>query len=283
MNDINIFNSTDFGHFLLNSRFVDTGKEKFYVHWARKFFELRSRWPDMHWHEQLPLYIKKLQSERYEDWQIRQAEQAVRMYFCNFLKTAETDKSRAITSDKPSNKNEILRLFSEALRLRHYARRTEKTYLGWADRYIRYCRDMSSSTSIDSFKNPGCVKDFLTYLAVKRKISATTQNQAFNSLLMFFRLVLNSDLGDLKNAVRAQTKRKLPTVFSLEEIQALFPILGGTTGLMLKLIYGGGLRVCPGFSSVQAVSGSKFLAMSYSNLCSLPKTEEDGAAWTDLW
>ncbi len=60
---------------------------------------------------------------------------------------------------------------------------------------------------------------------------------------MFFRFVFNEDLGDLKNAVRAKTGRRLPVVFSVEETGKLLKNTEGTTGLMLKLIYGGGLRV----------------------------------------
>lgn len=244
MHNIGTFHSADFGKFLLDSSFVVAGKEKFFVHWVRKFFEMRTRWPDMLWHEHLPLYLKELLSSGYEDWQIRQADQSVRMYFCNFAKTSESEcRPRTLSNDKKAGKNDILRMFSEALRLRNYARRTESTYIGWAERYIRYCKDESSSREVDSFKNPERVKDFLTYLAVKKQISASTQNQAFNSLIMFFRLVLNTELGDLKNTVRARTKRKLPTVFAIEEIEALFSFLSGTIGLMLKLIYGGGLRV----------------------------------------
>jgi integrase len=60
---------------------------------------------------------------------------------------------------------------------------------------------------------------------------------------MFFRLVFNRDLGDLKNAVRARTGKRLPVVFSPEEVRQILSLVDGTTGLMLKIIYGGGLRI----------------------------------------
>ena len=84
------------------------------------------------------------------------------------------------------------------------------------------------------------VRDFLAYLAIQRKVSASTQNQAFNSLLTFFRLVFNTDLDDLKHAVRAKASKRLPVVFSVEEIRQIFRHTEGTSGLILKMIYGGG-------------------------------------------
>ena len=77
----------------------------------------------------------------------------------------------------------------------------------------------------------------------KKNVSASTQNLAFNSILMFFRLVFNQDLGDLKNTVRARTGQKLPVVLSVDETKKLLESVKGTTGLMLKIISGGGLRV----------------------------------------
>jgi integrase len=87
------------------------------------------------------------------------------------------------------------------------------------------------------------VRDFLAHLAIKRNVSASTQNLAFNSLLIYYQFVFNEDLGDLKHAVRARTGKKLPVIFSKAETCMLLEQVTGTTGLMLKIIYGGRLRV----------------------------------------
>ena len=81
---------------------------------------------------------------------------------------------------------------------------------------------------------------------MQRKVSASTQNQAFISLLTFFRLVFNTELDDLKHAVRARTGKRLPVVFSVEEVREILRHTEGTSGLILKMIYGGGLRVNEG-------------------------------------
>jgi site-specific recombinase XerD len=97
----------------------------------------------------------------------------------------------------------------------------------------------------DGTCSPGLVRDYLAHLAVERNISASTQNLAFNSLLQFYRLVFNKDLGDLRGAVRAKAGQRLPVVFSIEETGRLLRNTEDTIGLMLKIIYGGGLRVKP--------------------------------------
>ncbi|MGB3209471.1 MAG: phage integrase N-terminal SAM-like domain-containing protein [Desulforhopalus sp.] len=245
MKDINDFNSADFGRFLLESNLVGSGKEKFMVYWVRKFFEFRVTLPKMFWPEQLPLYLNYLNASGvFKDWQIRQADQAVRLYFSNFLMlNSSPDKERESFAACISTERAALQNFHEGLRLRNYAVRTEKTYAGWVRRYFDYCKTRTSPADDNSICTPDLVRDFLAYLVVKRNVSASTQNLAFNSLLIFFRFVFNTDIGDLKNAVRAKTGQKLPVVFSVEETGKILQNTKGMTGLMLKLIYGGGLRV----------------------------------------
>src|SRR3989339_1647932 len=86
MNGIVTFRSTDFGMFLLETKLVRAGKEKFMVHWVRRFFDFGLNHRNLAWSEQLPLFLKELnESGSYQDWQVRQADQAVRLYFSNFL------------------------------------------------------------------------------------------------------------------------------------------------------------------------------------------------------
>ncbi len=245
MNDIDEFRSADFGKFLLESRLVPAGKEKFMLHWARKYFEFRMTHLELKWSDLLPLYLKDLdETGNYEDWQIRQADQAVRLYFSNFLRSGLPSSSISTSSPKSLlSQEDVLRKFQEALRLRNYSYRTEKTYNYWVVQYYRYCTSRDISVTDSSPCSSDHVRDFLADLAIAKKVSASTQNQAFNSLLMFFRLVFDQDLGDLKHAVRARTGKKLPVVLSVEETRKLLGSIGGTTGIMLKLIYGGGLRV----------------------------------------
>lgn len=239
-----MFRSADFGKFLLESRLAGSGKEKFLVHWVRKFFEYRLKLPNLSWVEQVPLFILDLnESGSYPDWQVRQADQAVRLYFSNFLKVQSTPQDNGNSPATVITQQGALDNFREGLRLRHYASRTEQTYMEWVQRYFSYYNTRSTASDKDKTCAPDLVRDFLAHLAIGRNVSASTQNLAFNSLLMFFRLVFNKDLGDLKNAVRAKTGQRLPVVFSVEETGKLLNNTEGTTGLMLNIICVGGQRV----------------------------------------
>jgi len=87
------------------------------------------------------------------------------------------------------------------------------------------------------------VKDFLTYLAVERKVAASTQNQAFNAILFLFRHILDKQIDEIGDAVRAKKKRRLPVVLTKSEINRLLDQMSGTNLLMAKTIYGCGLRL----------------------------------------
>jgi len=243
------FSATEFGEFLLNSRLVPQGREQYFVMWVRRFFRERPKMPNHKWTEQLIRYLELLQADAsIEDWQVQQAEQAVRLYFVNFLETeGATEQDRPLVPLNPDGTflpEAALQAFTEALRLKNYAYRSEQTYLGWCRRLFRYAAEVQGATAGKAIAvSPALVRDFLARLAVQGRVSAPTQNQAFSALLIFCRLVLRMELGDLKEAVRARQGKRLPTVFSVEEMQRMLPHFQGTIGLMLRIIYGGGLRL----------------------------------------
>ena len=87
------------------------------------------------------------------------------------------------------------------------------------------------------------VREFLTSLAVHRKVSASTQNQAFNALLCFYRHVLNKEFGKMEGVVRAKRKPYVPVVLSRGEIATILQHLPPPYDLVVKLLYGCGLRL----------------------------------------
>ncbi len=133
----------------------------------------------------------------------------------------------------------LLDRLRRALRLRHYSPRTESCYVDWAERFIRYHgmrhpRDMGAAE----------IEMFLTDLAVKGHVAASTQNQGFNALLFLYQQVLGNELPRL-NAVRAKRPKRLPTVLSAEEVRQFLDAVDGGEGvfrLMAGLLYGAGLR-----------------------------------------
>ncbi|MGH9642228.1 MAG: integron integrase [Terriglobales bacterium] len=126
----------------------------------------------------------------------------------------------------------------EVMRTRHLAYRTEQAYLQWIRRYIafhnrRHPRELGAAE----------LEQFLTHLAVDRKVSASTQSQALQALLFLYRAVLGIELPWLENVTRAQRPRRLPVVLSRAEIRAILARLEGTPWLIANLLYGSGLRV----------------------------------------
>jgi integron integrase len=124
------------------------------------------------------------------------------------------------------------------LELRHYAPRTQQSYLGWAERFLHYLDKQTTGpiTAEDT-------RAFLSSLATRQHVAASTQNQAFNALLFFFRNVLGLELTDMAATVRARQGRRLPVVLSLDETRAVLAQLAGVPRLMLELVYGAGMRL----------------------------------------
>jgi integron integrase len=131
----------------------------------------------------------------------------------------------------------LIHRYREELEVRHYARRTVKSYEQWLRRFIRFHkpRHPREMGSVD-------VNAFLTYLAVELQVSASTQNQALAALLFLYRELLERDL-DLEGVIRARTRRRLPVVLSEREVRAVREALEGDPALVVGLLYGSGLRL----------------------------------------
>ena len=126
----------------------------------------------------------------------------------------------------------------ERLRIEHYAWRTEQTYREWAWRLADFVRprELESANGED-------IKAFLSDLAVKGRVSKSTQKQALNALVFLFREGLGRDAGDLSGFQVSRRERRMPTVLTRRECQRLFEAMEGTTRLMAELMYGSGLRL----------------------------------------
>ncbi|MBI1880119.1 MAG: integron integrase [Chloroflexi bacterium] len=124
------------------------------------------------------------------------------------------------------------------LRLKHYSYRTEETYLDWIKRFIlfhhkRHPQEMGIPE----------IEAFLTHLAVRENVAASTQNQAFSALLFLYREVLRQELDGPINAFRAKKSRRLPIVLTQSEVRHILAAMSGQHHLMAQLLYGSGLRL----------------------------------------
>ena len=125
-----------------------------------------------------------------------------------------------------------------ALRARHYSRRTEKAYVGWIERFVRFHRGRHPATMAE----PEIVA-FLTHLATARHVSPSTQTQALSALLFLYEKVLGRKIDRSERIVRAKPVRRLPVVLTREEVKAVLGQLSGVHWLVASLLYGGGLRL----------------------------------------
>jgi integron integrase len=134
--------------------------------------------------------------------------------------------------------NKALADLSAEINLRHYSPRTLRTYAMWAGQFQTFTRNKDPQSL-----TPSDAKEFLTFLAATQKVSASSQNQAFSALLFFFKHVLKHDFGDHTDNMRAKTTKYIPVVLSKEEVGSVLKKLPYPHDLVVKLLYGCGLRL----------------------------------------
>ncbi|MBK8120893.1 MAG: phage integrase N-terminal SAM-like domain-containing protein [Sulfuritalea sp.] len=164
----------------------------------------------------------------------------IQTYLCNLLTVMGAAKSypATSTSSAAADPPKLLDRVRDRIRRKGYSIRTEKSYAHWIRRFIlfndkRHPRDMGAPE----------VEAFLTSLAVDRDVAAATQNLALSAILFLYREVLEMPLPWLDGIERAKRPARLPTVLLAAEVGAVLGRLDGTTGLMLRLLYGTGMRL----------------------------------------
>ena len=125
-----------------------------------------------------------------------------------------------------------------AIRVRHYSRRTEEAYVHWIRRYIVFHGKAHPSTL-----GAAEISTFLTGLAVRQRMSASTQNQALSALLFLYRAVLGKEVGAIGQVPRARVPVRVPVVLSRDEVREVMQHLTGKDWIVGVLLYGAGLRV----------------------------------------
>ena len=138
----------------------------------------------------------------------------------------------------PGKGRRLMDCVRDALRAKHYSYRTEQSYCSWIRRYI-FFHKMKHPLEMGERE----INLFLTDLAVRGKVSASTQTQALAALLFLYREVLGREIGDLGEVVRARKPKRLPVVLTPKEVKAVLDKLGGQKRLMAGLLYGSGLRL----------------------------------------
>ena len=152
--------------------------------------------------------------------------------------SVQRNSNLSLSASDPPRKPKLMAQMREALRARHYSSRTEQAYCHWVRRYIffhgvRHPAEMGEAE----------INAFLTELAVRENVSASTQNQALSALLFLYRNVIGRGVGTLGDVVRARRPERLPIVLTREEVKTVLANLRGDKWLMASLMYGAGLRL----------------------------------------
>ena len=218
-------------------------------------------------------FLEKLSGESKKEWQLRQAEEGVRVFFqevepqrwagnwpTDLLANVKLGideqgpadvgrhptqgaatlafAGREDTGDLPERYAPFLEQTTEALRLERYSYRTEQSYLEWVRRFLIFAQP-ASRADLRWWQ----VKEYLEYLTLKRRVASSTLNQALSALQFLFRGVLKRKAGGMEDVKRPAQGQRLPTVLTREEVGRLFDEMEGQGKLMAELMYGSGLRV----------------------------------------
>jgi integron integrase len=154
------------------------------------------------------------------------------------IRTLMSIRRNAPEQPEPEGRVRLLSRLRRELRARRYSRRTEQAYVLWTRRFVQFHRTRHPKELGEPEVNA-----FLTKLAVRDRVSASTQTQALSAMLFLYRHVLGRPLGDLGSLVRAKKPRRLPVVLTREEVARVLEMMDGRILLMASLLYGSGVRL----------------------------------------
>lgn len=154
------------------------------------------------------------------------AEEKEEKHFCT--DTTEPPREKYIASQ--------IRKVKETLTTRHYSEHTKTSYIKWIEDFLNINQGKQSIGERE-------INEYLKILALKKKVSASTQNQALAALLFYFRFVKNTPVTELGSVIRAKKSERVPVVFSREEVSKVIENLKGQKKLIAKLLYGTGMRL----------------------------------------
>ena len=225
-----------FDQFLAKNGHIREKYLPYYVRWVSECYSfLNASIENKIGSEQRHQFLTHL-STSHEDWQVKQADHALRLY--HFFLSHQEHKTPSLLTDSKEEWNVIEEETTMALRLRHLSLNTEKSYLAW----LRQFQGFVGGKNREELQGTD-IQDFLTHLAVERRVSSSTQSQALNALVFVYRHVLRKEIEGLIEAVRAKRKRRLPVVMTPQEVEQIFAGMSGVHRLMAMLTYGCGLRV----------------------------------------
>jgi integron integrase len=229
-------NLEKFRNYLATKGFVVESQLPYYIKWVEAFLRFCKGQAEPYGPvDMVQPFLDDFRRNR-KDWQVQQAKEAVSLYLFFLDYPGRNNEYRPPDWDVEWRR--AAEMMKRMLRLRQLSYSTEQTYMKWLRFFCGYVRPVLPAQLDDSH-----IKKYLSFLASERRVSKSTQNQAFNALLFFYRNVIEKEVGSIADVVRSRRGRRLPTVLTQSETTALLENLEGELQLMARVIYGGGLRL----------------------------------------
>jgi integron integrase len=216
---------------------VPEQQRRWYVRWVELFGEFLKEKPlHVASREDVESYVSSLRSlPGSEEWKIGRAKDALRLLLAAVY-GKRWDRDGAVPAGRTADP--ALDPLRAVCRARGYSPRTEESYAHWVRRFRVFRRGKPGTLG-----DAGAVRAFLERLVVVDRVSASTQAQALNALVFWFKEALGKELGDLGDFEKAKRPRFIPVVLNRSEVERLLAALEGDVALMAGLLYGAGLRV----------------------------------------
>lgn len=239
----------------LNDSCIPLKLHNFYRKWLRFYLDFCHKYnQNPKSSASLPAFINKLREKNQSRQHQKQAYDSILIYYeISGVRPDWLSRSSGPEHQKVEEKKDVYTTgvvgynaqwgsvyskLSDEIKVRHYSPKTLKAYSTWTRKFQGFIKNKDLDAILVED-----VKDFLTFLAVEKKVSASSQNQAFNSLLFFFRHVLGKEFGKVEGVVRAKRKPYIPVVLSRNEVNLIIGKLRYPYNLVVKLLYGCGLRL----------------------------------------
>jgi integron integrase len=235
----------------LEKKGVRDDKRRFYHYWLKQFIGTsNNNRAEPESSGALELFLDNMRKNGRMDFQIQQARTAAEWYLesnrppepvkptaSNQTEPAEAKPPEPSASSKDQWDDAFLKL-EYAIKVRHYSPRTLKLYTYWAEKLKRFVKDKMPSDLVSDDAG-----QYLMWLAVERKVSSATQNQAFNALLFLYKHVLGKEYAILKTTPRGKRTKNAPNVLSRDDVRKLLANMSYPYSLVAQLMYGCGLRI----------------------------------------
>ena len=201
---------TQYGGYIRSRQLIKAFQVDHYGRWVKEFLAFAFREKIEDFEVCLMRFLQEIGDRKgIKDWQLGQAKNAVQIYYYQFRRKGERSACAPVDSIDPVDFVQAREKTIAMLRLKNYAYRTEETYLKWINHFYRFIKKNRGAMAVPVSED---VRNFLTYLALERRVSASTQNQAFNALLFLCRHVIGLELiADPNNRVCGGTPSEPPT------------------------------------------------------------------------